>query len=409
MLDSLPSLSGDRIAIHLFPRAERAVRAGHPWVFADSIRDVRREGLPGDLAILFDSNDRFLAVGLYDPASPIRVRVLQHSTPATINEEWFGARIRQAWERRAPLVASGTSGFRVVHGANDSLPGLVVDRYGESAVVKLYSAVWVPYLRTVVPQLSEMLSVERIVLRLSRNIQQTVSQHGLREGMVLHGTPADAPVAFQENGLTFEADLVYGHKTGFFLDQRENRARVEGLAAGKRVLNVFAYTGGFSVYASRGGADEVTSLDISEPALRAAERNMRHNYDIAAVAAVRHRTVAGDAFEKLAELQRDGAAFDLVILDPPAFAKANREVGRALGSYRRLTGLALGVLRPGGTLVFASCSGRISREQFRETVEAAAEAAGRPLHIFEQTAHPLDHPIGFPEGEYLKCLFAGVP
>ncbi len=409
MIDSLPSPSGNRIALHLFPRAERAVRAGHPWVFADSIRDVRRAGLPGDLAVLFDRNNRFLAVGLYDPASPIRVRVLQHRTPAAIDEQWFAACIRQAWERRAPLLETDTTGFRVVHGANDGLPGVVVDRYAGSAVIKLYSAAWIPYLRIVLPLLLDVLSSERIVLRLSRNIQQAASRHALRDGMPLHGPAADGPVTFQENGLTFEADLVQGHKTGFFLDQRDNRGRVEPLSAGKRVLNVFAYTGGFSVYAARGGAREVTSLDISQPALRAAERNLRHNAHIPPVAAADHRVIVGDAFKALDELRREGADFDLVILDPPAFAKARRETGRALASYRKLARLGQGVLRPGGTLVSASCSSRISAAQFRTAVEAAAAAAGRPLEVFEQTGHALDHPVGFPEGEYLKCLYAVVP
>ena len=292
-----------------------------------------------------------------------------------------------------------------MHGGNDGLPGLVVDRYGDSAVIKLYSAAWIPYLGTVLPLLLELLSPERVVLRLSRALQRDAA-HGLHDGMALHGAIPPGPVIFQENGLIFEADPVHGHKTGFFLDQRENRARVEGLARGTRVLNVFAYTGGFSLYAARGGAREVTSLDVSGPALEAAERNFRHNADDHTIAAARHHTLQGDAFEALQELRQAGSAYDLVVLDPPAFAKARGEVDRALASYRRLARLGLGVLRPGGTLVFASCSSRISAAQFRQTVEAAAAAAGRPLQRVEQTGHPLDHPIGFPEGEYLKCLFA---
>lgn len=400
--------SPDRIAVHLFPRAERAVRAGHPWVFESGIRNIRREGKPGDLAVLFDRDDRFLAVGLYDPGSPIRVRVLQHQTPAPIDEAWFGERLRRAWQRREPLLQQRTTGFRVVHGPNDGLPGLVADRYGESVVVKLYTAAWVPYLETLLPLLSEILAPQRVVLRLSRAVQQDAS-HTARDGTLLHGTALDGPVAFLENGLRFEADLIHGHKTGFFLDQRDNRARVEGLSGGKRVLNVFAYTGGFSVYSARGGAREVTSLDISGPALRAAERNLKLNESEAGTASVPHRALQGDAFDLLEELKKNRALFDLVVLDPPAFAKAAREVERALASYRRLAALGLGVLRPGGTLVFASCSSRIPETQFRQTVEGVARAAGRRLQDVAVTGHPLDHPIGFPEGAYLKCLYGTAP
>ena len=214
---------------------------------------------------------------------------------------------------------------------------------------------------------------------------------------------------FSENGLRFEADVLRGQKTGFFFDQRDNRARAGSLAAGRRTLNVFAYTGGFSLYAARGGAPEVLSLDSSAPALAAAERNFDLNRSLPAVAACRHTLLAADAFAALADLRGRGRKFDLVIVDPPALAKRENEIQGAIEAYGRLTGLALGVLAPRGTLVMASCSSRVSTPDFFAAVSRAAVLAGRPLRETERTGHAIDHPVLFPEGAYLKCLFATAP
>lgn len=406
----LPLPSGTRLAIRLHPTAERAVRRGHPWVFAEGIEHQRRDGKPGDLAVVFDKHDRFLAIGLYDPHSPIRIRVLHHGGPETIDREWFAARIQEAWDRRKPLIQQDTTGFRVVHGENDRLPGLIVDRYAESVVVKLYSVAWIPYLRDTLDSIQNILNPVRIVLRLSRTVQQAEGDlYGLEDGHILHGLAPSGPVLFRENGLLFEADLVRGQKTGFFLDQRDNRARVERLSAQRSVLNVFAYTGGFSLYAARGGASEVASLDISQPALAAAQRNFAHNNSDPRVAATKHHLLVGDAFTLLQEIGGAGRRYDLVILDPPAFAKAQAEIDRAASGYQKLTRLGLGVLAPGGILVAASCSSRITADRFSEAVTAAAQGIGRPLNVFEQTGHALDHPVSFAEGAYLKCLYATAP
>jgi len=407
MLHSIPPPGRARLAIRLEPRAQRAVRRGHPWVFDHGIRHQRGEGRAGDLAVVFDKDNRFLAIGLYDPTSPIRVRVLHQGAPETIDREWFAGRIQAAHEKRKPLLARNTTGYRVVHGENDGLPGLVVDRYGDGLSVKLYTVAWIPHLSDVLAPLLLMLSPERVVLRLSRNVQvEQAELHGLSDGLPLHGNDIDAPALFHENGLLFEADMIRGQKTGFFLDQRDNRAHVEQLAAGRRALNVFAYTGGFSVYAARGGASEVTSLDISRPALAAAERNFAHNLHLESVAAARHHRLPGNAFDLLEDLRGRGDRYDLVILDPPSFAKAREEVDRAIRSYQKLTRLGLGVLSPGGALVAASCSSRIGMDRFVDAVGTAAKDAGRPLQIAEVTGHALDHPISFPEAAYLKCLFA---
>lgn len=395
-----------RLALRVTPAAERAIRQGHPWLFDQSIQEQSTAGQPGDLAVIFDRKRRFLAIGLYDPDSPLRVRLLQHNHPATINRAWFQERLAAAAALRAPLLATDTTAYRLVHGENDHLPGLVVDRYHQTHVLRLDTPAWIPHFPDVLPALLAVAPAERLVLRLSRAIQPIVAQRfGLQDGQIITGPPLDRPVRFRENGLTFEADLIEGQKTGFFLDQRENRAQVETLAPGRRVLNLFAYTGGFSLYAARGRATHIDSVDLSRPALAAAERNFAHNHTHPAVAAARHTTIAGDAFAVMADLAAQHRTYDLIIIDPPSFARNQAELPGALAAYRRLTRLSLTLLLPGGILVIASCSSRVPAPLFFDTIHQAARAANRPLHELARTHHPLDHPITFPEGAYLKCLY----
>jgi len=408
-LARIPPPSDRRLALRVTPAAQRALRQGHPWLFEQAITDQRQQGQPGDLAVIFDDQRRFLAIGLYDPTSVIRVRILHHGAPAAINQAWFAAQLTAAAARRADLPAQGTTGYRLVHGENDGLPGLVIDRYDSILVLKLYTAAWIPHLPTVLAALAEVITAEGVVLRLSRELRrQSALLYGLADGMTLAGDLPNPAVRFTENGLSFEADVLRGQKTGFFFDQRENRAAVAGLAAGRRTLNVFAYTGGFSLYAASGGAPEVLSLDISAPALAAAVRNFELNQHLPAVAAATHTVLAADAFDALAALRERRQRFDLVIVDPPALAKQEREIEGAVRAYRRLTRLSLEVLAPSGTLVMASCSSRVSAADFFAAVEQAAAEVDRPLHIFARSGHALDHPIGFAEGAYLKCLFAAA-
>jgi 23S rRNA (cytosine1962-C5)-methyltransferase len=409
-LAAIPRPSERRLALRVTLASQRAVRAGHPWLFDQGITRVSGEGRPGDLAVLFDEYRRFLAIGLYDPTSPIRVRLLQHGTPASIDRAWLRGRLETAAAWRTNLSETGTTGYRLVHGENDGLPGLIVDRYDTTLVLKLYTAAWIPWLADLRAALDEACPAGRIVLRLSRELLQHPEHlHGLTDGIALAGAVPDGPIPFTENGLCFEADVLRGQKTGFFFDQRDNRARVGALTAGRRTLNVFAYTGGFSLYAARGGAPEVLSIDSSAPALAAAERNFALNGHLPPVAACRHTVLAADAFESLADLHRRGQRYELVIVDPPAFAKREEEIAGALQAYGRLTGLALEVLAPGGMLVMASCSSRVSAPAFFSAVNRAAVRAGRPLNELDHTGHAIDHPILFPEGAYLKCLFAKVP
>ncbi|MEI2612827.1 MAG: class I SAM-dependent rRNA methyltransferase [Candidatus Promineifilaceae bacterium] len=405
-LPSLPAPANKRLAVHVTPAAARALRSGHPWLFDQGIQRQSHEGQAGDLAVLFDAERRFIAIGLYDPGSPIRVKVLHQGQPVTIDGGWLAEKIALAVRRRDPVLTMQTTACRLIHGENDGLPGLILDRYAQTGVLKLYTLAWLPHLAEVVRGIAAAAPLERLVLRLSRTMQAQARRLGLTDGQVVWGPPVEGPVVFRENGLLFTADVVLGHKTGFFLDQRDNRARVGEMAQGRTVLDVFAYNGGFSLYAARGGARAVTSLDVSEPALQMARYHFALNRDVREVAAAQHHLLLGDAFTTLADMALAGQQFDLVNIDPPSFAKNQSEIARALNAYSRLGTLGLAVLAPGGMLVFSSCSSRVTTDQFFDLVHQTARQEGRPLRELARTGHPLDHPISFPEGAYLKCLLA---
>ncbi|MEM1215308.1 MAG: class I SAM-dependent rRNA methyltransferase, partial [Bacteroidota bacterium] len=365
----LPNFSTpDRLAIHLRSKAERMARKEHPWVFEASVTKQNKEGKAGDLAIIFDNaKNKFLALGLYDPYSPIRIKLLQFKRGATIDAAWFEHKITAAYARRAPLLTTDTNSYRLLYGENDGLPSLVTDVYERVAVVKLYSLIWLPYLRDILPIILQTTGCEQLVLRLSRNVQRHPDQlGGLHDGQVLYGELADPNIIFREHGIRFRANVISGHKTGFFLDHRHNRKRVGTLASGRRVLDVFSYAGGFSVHALVGGATEVTSLDISPQALALATENAQLNLPNPPL-----KTLAQDAFQALANLRTAGEQFGLVIVDPPAFAKQASEVEGALRAYERLALLAIPLVAKGGVLLLASCSSRVTAEQFFATAQAA--------------------------------------
>jgi 23S rRNA (cytosine1962-C5)-methyltransferase len=404
-LSQLPHPAERNIALHLKAAAERAVREGHPWLYENSIEQQSREGQAGDIAICFDHKRRFLAAGFYDPGSPIRVKLLQHGQPAKIDKDYFRQKLEKAAALRSPLLTTDTNAYRLVHGENDGLPALIIDRYAEVLVIKIYSAAWFPHLRDLLAALEEVHQASVWLLRLGRNVQEEEC-FGLKDGMLLKGDLADSSVLFRENGLNFSADVVHGHKTGFFFDQRENRQRVRKLSKGKNVLDVFSYNGGFAVYAAAGGAKHVTSVDISAPALESARHNFQLNQDNPNVAACDFKTIAADAFEVFETLH---PVYDLVIVDPPSFANSQEQVAGALRAYEKLTLAALRVVKSGGVLVMASCSSRVTSDAFFDTVTRTARHSYRPLQEIERSKHALDHPIGFPEGAYLKALFARVP
>jgi 23S rRNA (cytosine1962-C5)-methyltransferase len=393
-----------RLRLRVTASAESILRSGHPWLFADSIREQNRDGEIGELGVVYDHRDSFLGVGLYDPTSSIRVRMLHVGKPQTINREWWSIRLEQALSQRRGLFEEQTTGFRWVNGESDGWPGLVLDRYDTTLVLKLYTAAWLPRLSEVLELIEQSLHPERVVLRLSRNIQATAAELFKKtDGELLRGAQLHSPIIFLESGLRFEADLLKGQKTGFFLDQRENRGKVRTLAKGRMVLNAFSFTGGFSLYAADGGATSVTNLDISAHALAGAMRNFALNESRPAVAACAHETIKGDALEWLGGNSKRN--FDLIVLDPPSFAKRENEKSRAIAAYTRLASLAIQHLRPGGILVACSCSAHVNAGEFFEAVRKGAKCSKRKFRELETTGHAPDHPATFAEAEYLKAIY----
>lgn len=407
-LERLPTVGGKRLAVRITRDAMRQIRGGSPWIYDGSINSVSHDGAPGDLAVVFDDDRNFAAIGLWDPTSPIRLKVLHVGSPMQIDGGFWATRLAQAFDRRVALADDpGTTAYRCVHGENDGLPGLVVDRYDDSLVVKIYTPAWFPHLVDVVDALVRLARPIRIVLRLGRSVEVDET-FGLRDGDTIFGRELDGPVTFRERGLEMEADLVRGQKTGHFLDQRDNRALVRGMAAGAEVLDVFASTGGFSLAAAAGGAHTVRLVDQSAPALDTAERNIARNRRIREVRDCNVHTTVGDAFAVLADLAERDQHYDIVVVDPPSFASNQAAVERALRAYARLTRLALGVVRPGGTLVMCSCSSRVTTDEFVSTVLDAAASAGADVHETRRTGHAVDHPIGFEFGGYLKAVYVSV-
>ena len=380
--------------------AEWKVRSGHPWIFADSIKSQDRAGVTGELAVVYDKWDNFLAIGLFDPSSPLRVRVLHAGKPQTIGDAWWRDRFTNALKRRDGMFGAATTGYRCIHGESDGWPAFVLDRYDDTAVLKLYSAVWFARADQIAALIRENLPAQRLVVRLSRNIQKTATRGALAEGAVIFGPRVEGPVLFRENDLIFEADVLKGQKTGFFLDQRENRMKVGELAKGRSVLNTFSFSGGFSVYAARGGAASVTDVDISPHALEAARRNFLHNS--ATTNKCRHELIKADAFDWLAQARTQ---FGVVVLDPPSLAKKESDRKTAMDAYARLASMGIDRVERGGVLVAASCSAHVAADEFFGLVRSAARRSGRRFSEQAVTGHPADHPAKFPEAAYLKCIY----
>ena len=320
----------------------------------------------------------------------------------TIDRAWWMRRREEAFARRKGLFDKQTTAFRWINGESDGWPGLVLDRYGGALVLKLYTAAWLPRLE----EIADVLVDEggSVVLRLSRNIQDVAREKfGRTDGSMLRGPTVDGPVVFLESGLSFEADVMRGQKTGFFLDQRENRREVGLLARGRRVLNAFSFSGAFSLYAARGGARSATDLDLSKHALWSAERNFALNHNVSAVAACGHELVPADAFKWLE--QESGRKFDMVILDPPSLARREVERAGAVRAYSRLCELGIRHLEKDGILVACSCSAHVSEQDFFSAVRAGVAGSGRKGREFRTTEHAPDHPATFPEAKYLKAAY----
>ena len=382
---------------------EESLLRRHPWIFSGAIGRVECPSdtiAEGEIVDVHTAAGDFIARGHYQIGS-IAVRVLTFAQEP-IDAAWWRARIRSACEVRRTLGLIGnaaTTCYRLVHGEGDSLPGLVIDIYGTTAVVQCHSVGMYRSRMQIAEALREVYG-ERLAAVYDKSSQTVPYKAGLNavDGYLM-GKVATPTQEVSENGHRFLVNWEEGQKTGFFLDQRCNRELVERYAAGRTVLNTFCYTGGFSVYAAAGGAKEVCSVDASERAVQLADENMRLNFGDS----FPHTTLACDAVEYLKQI---GDRNDLIILDPPAFAKHHKVLGNAMQGYKRLNARALSQIRPGGILFTFSCSQAVTKELFRTTVFSAAAIAGRNVRILHQLAQPADHPINIyhPEGEYLKGL-----
>lgn len=388
-----------RLAVKLTAKGENYVQQGHPWVFSDSITKINDDAETGDLAIIFGKRKNgMIGIGLYDANSPIRIKMIySDSQPVKIDEAFFLQKIETAFQKRRPLLQTQTTSYRLIFGENDGFPSLIADVYNKVLVVKLYSEIWLPYLKTILENLIKTSDANTAVIRLSRGLQQS-DAHQLKDGDVVFGTLENEVVEFIEHGVRFSANVIKGHKTGYFLDHRANRRQVGLLSANKTVLDVFSYAGGFSVHALANGAKEVTSLDISTQALEIAKQNGKLNDYLGT-----HLTLAGDAFKILEQLISEKKRFDVVVIDPPSFAKQQSEIQLAKKKYAQLARLGEQLTAREGLLVLASCSSRVSADAFYEINEQTLKSSQRSFSVVEKTQHDIDHPVSFSEGAYLKC------
>jgi len=395
-----------RQVLSLAKDVSKALRAGHPWVFDRALHPAARPLRPGELVEVAHRGES-LALGFADPDSPIVVRVLDRNARAEVGALWARGRAERAAALRAgdPHLA-GTNAFRIIHGENDRMPGLVLDFYAGTGVMLFDGAgaraFWAPWAEAVAAGCRDAgIPLRRIWAR-----PPGAGAEGSSGGEALWGDVAPELIVVEEHGARFEVDVRRGQKTGLFLDQRDNRRRVGALAAGAEVLNLFSYTGGFSVYAALGGARRVTTVDIAEPVIAAARRN----FELSGIPAGAHLFVAMDAFEFLDKAWREKRRYDLVVCDPPSFAPNERAKPGALRAYRRLNARALEVLGEGGTLVTASCSSHVTTDDLLAVLAEAGGRCKRSVRVSQVCGAATDHPIlpGFPEGRYLTLLIAYV-
>ncbi|MCI0340681.1 MAG: class I SAM-dependent rRNA methyltransferase [Planctomycetales bacterium] len=370
----------------------------HPWVYAASVAKIRGDPKPGDLVEVEDPNGEFIGRGYYNPRSTIAVRLLTWQPEEEVDSRFFRRRIAQASALRQSLsIPKGTSAFRLVHSEGDGLPGLVVDRYADHLVVQLSALGMDRQADAILDALEEVFSPAGIYGRPDAHACELEGIPG-RAG-VLRGKPPPEEVLVEEHGLKFAVDVVAGQKTGFFCDQRENRARVGELAAKRRVMDCFAYTGAFALHAARGGAREVFAFESSPEALKLAGRNRELN------GTPNITILQGEVFWELQNLVNRGERFDLLVLDPPKFVRDRDTLEKGVQGYKVLNTLGIALLTEGGLLVTCSCSGLVDEETFERTLMGAAIEAGREIQVVERRSQPGDHPVvpACPESRYLKC------
>ncbi|MCC6215211.1 MAG: class I SAM-dependent rRNA methyltransferase [Polyangiaceae bacterium] len=379
---------------------EAALLRGHPWVYRDHVGGAL-DAPSGAVCEL--SCGRFRGFALWDAASPIALRIV--SRRRAPDAALVRARVEQAWELRASVRAAGTTAYRWLNGEGDGLPGVVVDVYARFAVLVTYADAVEPLVPWVVDAL-ERVAVERAgapLAGISRRARGGVGESSL---VGLRGRPPPARLVVEEHGVRMLAELAHGQKTGLFLDQRDNRRYLAGHAGGRSVLNLFGYTGGFAVHAAVAGASRVTSVDVAPEATEAARENLRLN----GVDPDAHELVTADVFDYLTDAGRRAQRWDLVISDPPSFARRREGAKKAARAYERLAAACVGVTEAGGFLAAASCTSQVGPPAFRDAVAAGVARAGATFQIVHDAAHAADHPVacGHPEGRYLKLLFGRV-
>lgn len=391
--------------VTLKPGKERSLLRHHPWIFSGALAKGLAGVNPGETVELVTSRGEFLAWGAASPHSQIAVRIWSFDQDEAIDREFFRRRLAQSMARRIGLPGlESTTGLRLVSAESDGLPGLIVDRYGDFLVAQFLAAGTEFWKQTIVELLGELLPNRTIYERSDAAVR---AKEGLTQVKgVLAGEEPPPLVEIEEGGLKFLVDIVNGHKTGFYLDQRENRREVGMFAKGRSVLNCFAYSGGFGLHALAGGATQLTNLEISAPSLALLAENLRVN----GLDDARVENLKGDVFAELRHYQEAGRKFDLIILDPPKFVESQGQLPRGARGYKDINRLAFGLLNPGGLLFTFSCSGLLPADLFQKIVADAALDAGCEARIIKKLGQALDHPIGlnFPEGSYLKGLLCRV-
>jgi len=382
----------------LNPGREKSLQHRHPWIFTGAVERIKGEPQSGETVAVRDTHGAFLALAAYSPKSQILGRVWTYRESETVDEAFLRARLARAIGLRQEL-AKVTDGMRLVHGESDGLPGLVVDRYGDTLVMQVLSAGMERWRETLVDLLVELTSCANLYERSDaevRDLEGLPARAGILRGVL------PVPLIIREHGLKFYVDVEKGQKTGFYLDQRDNRRRIGELANDKDVLNCFCYSGGFSLSALQGGARSVLSVDSSAEALALARENVKLNN----LAADRAEWLEADVFKSLRLMRDQGKSFDLIVLDPPKFAPTAHHAANAARAYKDINLWALKLLRPGGLLATFSCSGGVTADLFQKILAGAAMDANVTAQIVGRFAADADHPavLNFPEGEYLKGL-----
>jgi len=389
------------IAVKLSAKGERSLRQAHPWIFDQNILKTNKPPKPGDVGVVFaHKSNKVIGVGLMDPDSPIALKLLHFGTGIPLDEAFFTTVLKNALAKRKAL-RNVTNAMRLIFGENDGLPGLIVDQYDQILVIKIYSLIWLPYIKGIQDILRLLVDPKAILIRANRHVTKALKLSGDQQIVLTHGELQDPEIEFHEYGVRFLAHVLKGHKTGFFLDHRDNRHKVGQLSSGKRVLDVFAYAGGFGVHALANGAKLVTSVDISAQALLLAKKNAALNEFKGT-----HETLCGDAFALLQQLIGQGVTYDIVVIDPPSFAKSTDGVDLALNKYEILAGLGAQLVTKKGWLILASCSSRVGMEEFLKAHKKAFEKnKGLMFKLMETSGHDVDHPVGFAHGHYLKTAY----